>query len=213
MKHDMLGGGSVLAAMKAIAEMQLPINVVAVVPSSENLVNGRATKPGDVHTSMNGTRVEILNTDAEGRLILADALTYVQETFSPRAIIDVATLTGAALYALGSYYSAVLSNDKKMSKALVKAGKQAKDLAFRLPMHKDVRKEVLADKENVADLKNIPGKPGPGTTTAAAFLREFVDKGTPWCHLDVAATASKGDDVTGRPVKLLVQFLINESEK
>jgi leucyl aminopeptidase len=213
MKHDMLGGGAVLATMQAIAKLELPINVVAVVPSSENLINGRATKPGDVHTSMNGTRVEILNTDAEGRLILADALTYVQETFKPRAIIDVATLTGAAIYALGSYFTCVLGNDKGLAKAVVKAGKKAKDLAFRLPFHKDVFKEIKHDKENVADLKNIAGKAGPGTTTAAAFLSEFVDEATPWCHLDIAATASKGDEVTGRPVGLLVQFLVEESKK
>jgi leucyl aminopeptidase len=213
MKHDMLGGGAVLATMQAIAELDLPINVVAVVPSSENLINGRATKPGDVHTAMDGTRVEVLNTDAEGRLILADALTYVQDTFEPRAIIDVATLTGAAIYALGSYYTCVLGNDKGLAKAVVKAGKKAKDLAFRLPFHKDVFKEIKHDKENVADLKNIAGKAGPGTTTAAAFLSEFVNEETPWVHLDVAATASKGDEVTGRPVGLLVQFLMNESKK
>lgn len=213
MKHDMLGGGSVLATMQAIAELNLPINVVAVVPSSENLINGKATKPGDVHTGMSGTRVEILNTDAEGRLILADALTYVQETFKPRAIIDVATLTGAALYALGKYYTAVLGNDKKLAKAVVKAGKKAKDLAFRLPFHKDVFEEMKHDKDHVADLKNIEGGPGPGTTTAAAFLSEFVEEDTPWVHMDIAATASKGDEVTGRPVGLLVQFLVEESKK
>jgi leucyl aminopeptidase len=211
MGMDMLGGGAVLATMQAIAELDLPINVVAVMPSSENLINGRATKPGDVHTAMDGTRVSILDTDAEGRLILADALTYVQDTFKPRAIIDVATLTGAAIYALGSYFTCVLGNDKKLAKAVVKAGKKAKDLAFHLPFHKDVFKEIKHDKENVADLKNIAGSPGPGTTTAAAFLSEFVDEETPWVHLDVAATASKGDDVTGRPVGLLVQFLVNES--
>jgi leucyl aminopeptidase len=213
MKHDMLGGGAVLATIQAIAKLELPINVVAIVPSSENLINGRATKPGDVHTGMNGTRVEVLNTDAEGRLILADALTYVQETYKPRAIIDVATLTGAAIYALGSYYTCVLGNDKKLAKAVVKAGKKAKDLAFRLPFHKNVFKEIKHDKENVADLKNIAGGPGPGTTTAAAFLSKFVDESTPWVHLDVAATASKGDEVTGRPVGLLVQYIVEESKK
>lgn len=213
MKYDMLGGGAVLATMQAIAKLELPINVVAIVPSSENLINGKATKPGDVHTGMDGTKVEILNTDAEGRLILADALTYVQREYKPRAIIDVATLTGAALYALGSYYTAVLGNDKGLAKAIVKAGKKAKDLAFRLPFHKDVFKEIKHDKENVADLKNIAGSPGPGTTTAAAFLSEFVDEEIPWVHLDVAATASKGDEVTGRPVGLLVQFLVNESRR
>lgn len=213
MKHDMLGGGAVLATMQAIAKLELPINVVAIVPSSENLINGKATKPGDVHTGMNGTRVEVINTDAEGRLILADALTYVQETYKPRAIIDVATLTGAAIYALGSYYTCVLGNDKKLAKAVVKAGKKAKDLAFHLPFHKNVFKEIKHDKSHVADLKNIAEKAGPGTTTAAAFLSEFVDENIPWCHLDIAATASDGDTVTGRPVGLLVQFLVNESKK
>ena len=213
MKHDKLGGTAVLATMQAIAELELPINVVAVVPSSENLINGRATKPGDVHTSMDGTRVAIDNTDAEGRLILADALTYVQDTFSPRAIIDVATLTGAALYALGSYYTCVLGNDKAMAKAVIKAGKKAKDLGFRLPMHPDVADEIKHSNPDVADLRNIGSGPGPGTTTATAFLNEFVDENIPWCHLDVAATASSSDTVTGRPVGMLVQFLVNESEK
>ncbi len=213
MKMDMLGGGSVLATMQAIAELELPINVVAVIPSSENLINGRATKPGDVHTSMDGTRVEILNTDAEGRLILADALTYVQDTFNPRAIIDVATLTGAALYALGSYYTCVLGNDKALAKAVIKAGKKAKDLGFRLPMHPDVADEIKHKNPDVADLKNLGDRPGPGTTTAAAFLNEFVDEDIPYVHLDVAATASSGDTVTGRPVGMLVQFLFDEASK
>lgn len=213
MKHDMLGGGAVLATMQAIAELELPINVVGVMPSSENLINGRATKPGDVHTSMDGTRVEIINTDAEGRLILADALTYVQDTFKPRAIIDVATLTGAAIYALGSYYTCVLGNDKGFAKDVIRAGKKAKDLGFRLPFHPDVADEVKHKNPNVADLKNLGSGPGPGTTTAAAFLNEFVDENIPWVHLDVAATASKGDTVTGRPVGMLVQFLVDESEK
>jgi leucyl aminopeptidase len=213
MKHDMLGGGAVLATMQAIAELELPINVVAVVPSSENLINGRATKPGDVHISMDGTRVEILNTDAEGRLILADALTYVQDVFNPRAIIDVATLTGAALYALGSYYTCVLGNDKAFAKKVIKAGKKAKDLGFRLPMHPDVADEIKHKNPTIADLKNLGNGPGPGTTTAAAFLNEFVDEDTPYVHLDVAATASSGDKVTGRPVGMLVQFLVDESSK
>jgi leucyl aminopeptidase len=209
MKMDMLGGGSVIAAMKAIADLELPINVVGVVPSSENLVNGKATKPGDVHTAANGLKVEVLNTDAEGRLILADALTYVQDEYDPVEIIDVATLTGAALYALGSYYTCVLSNNAKMAKAVVKSGKRAKDLAWHLPMHKDVHKEIECEGD-YADLKNIAEKPGPGTTTAAAFLARFIQDDTPWVHLDVAATASDGDTVTGRPVRLLVQYIIDK---
>jgi len=220
MKFDMLGAGSILATMRAIARLALPINVVAVIPSSENLINGEATKPGDVHTGMNGTRVEILNTDAEGRLILADALTYAQKYFNPSVIIDVATLTGAAIYALGDYYTAALGNNKKLMKKVIKAGKESGDLAYQLPIHPDVHKEIESGCKHgstgrltkYADLKNIAEKPGPGTTTAAVFLQQFIEDETPWVHLDIAATASSGDEVTGRPVGLLIQFLANESK-
>ncbi len=211
MKYDMLGAGAILATMKAIARLSLPINVVAVIPSSENLINGKATKPGDIHIGMGGTRVEILNTDAEGRLILADALTYVQTFFNPSVIIDAATLTGAAIYALGDYYTAALGNDKVLMKKIIKAGKKSGDLAYELPIHPDVHKEIESGYK-LADLKNIAEKPGPGTTTAAVFLQQFIEDDIPWCHLDIAATASSGDDVTGRPVGLLVQFLVNESK-
>jgi leucyl aminopeptidase len=207
-----LGMGLLLGVSQGSDE-EAKLIVVEYEGGGDFLINGRATKPGDVHTGMDGTRVEILNTDAEGRLILADALTYVQDTFNPRAIIDVATLTGAAIYALGSYYTCVLGNDKAMAKAVIKAGKKAKDLGFRLPMHPDVADEIKHKNPTVADLKNLGNGPGPGTTTAAAFLNEFVDEDIPYVHLDVAATASTGDTVTGRPVGMLVQFLVDESEK
>jgi leucyl aminopeptidase len=211
MKYDMLGAGAILAAMKAIARLALPINVVAIIPSSENLINGQATKPGDIHIGMNGTRVEILNTDAEGRLILADALTYVQTHFNPSVIVDVATLTGAAVYALGDYYTAALGNDKVLMKKIIKAGKKSGDLVYELPIHPDVHKEIKSNYK-LADLKNIAEKPGPGTTTAAVFLQQFIEEDTPWVHLDIAATASSGDEITGRPVGMLIQYLVSESE-
>ena len=213
MKYDMLGAGSVLAAFNAAVELDLKINLVVIIPSSENLINGRATKPGDVHESMNGITVDIRNTDAEGRLILGDALAYAQAKFDAESITTVATLTGAVMYALGTVHSALFGN--KSAKALIRdfenAGNQSKDLVWNMPLlkaHADVMKGI----EGISDLINSEGKAGPGSTTAAAFLNEFVDEDIPFTHLDIAATASQGDTVTGRPVKLLVQFLINKAK-
>jgi len=204
MKMDMLGAATVMAVIQAVAKLKLPINVVAVVPTVENLVSAKATKPGDVFTSMSGLKVEVLNTDAEGRLILADALTYVQE-FDPEVVIDVATLTGAALYALGSYATPVLGNNQELIDDLIKAGKKTKDKAWQLPLWEEHCK-VMEGQKGVADLRNIAKKPGPGTTTAAAFLWEFADD-YKWAHLDIASTGSDGDKVTGRSVKMLIEYI------
>ena len=211
MKFDMLGGGAVLAAIKAAADLKLPINVVAIVPSSENLINGRATKPGDVHVSMSGLTVDIRNTDAEGRLILADALTFAQQTFpNALSITTVATLTGAQLYATGTTHSALLGNNQILIDEVMKASVDSKDLAWPLPFVQE-HSDEMKGQEGVSDLKNIATNPGPGTITAFAFLEAFVDEEVAFTHLDVASTASTGDEVTGRPVPLLVQFLINRS--
>jgi leucyl aminopeptidase len=211
MKFDMLGGGSVLAAIQAAAEMKLPMNIVAIVPSSENLVNGRATKPGDVHTSMSGLTVDIRNTDAEGRLILADALTYAQDMYpDAKSITTVATLTGAQLYATGTTHSALLGNDQDLIDEVKAAGDKSGDLAWQLPFVQE-HSDEMKGQEGVSDLKNVETNRGPGTITAFAFLEAFVDD-VPYTHLDVASTASKGDEVTGRPVGLLVEFLVNRSK-
>ena len=210
MKFDMLGGGSVMAMMQAVANLKLKQNIVALIPSSENLINGRATKPGDVHTSMSGITVDIRNTDAEGRLILADALTYAQKYFpNAKSLTTVATLTGAQLYATGRTHSALMGNNQTEIDAMFEAGKQSKDLCWPLPYHKDHTK-AMQGVEGVSDLINSEGVPGPGTMTAFAFLNEFVDADMPYTHLDVASTASLGEEVTGRPTTLLVQYLINK---
>jgi leucyl aminopeptidase len=204
MKMDMLGAGTVMAVIQAVAKLKLPINVVAVVPTVENVVSAKATKPGDVFTSMSGLTVEVLNTDAEGRLILADALTYVAK-FKPKVVIDVATLTGAAMCALGSYATPVLGNDQELIDDLIKASNKSKDKAWQLPLWED-HCVVMEGQEGVADLRNIASKPGPGTTTAAAFLWEFADE-YKWAHLDIAATGSNGDEPTGRSVKMLIEYI------
>jgi leucyl aminopeptidase len=204
MKMDMLGAASVMATIQAVANLKLPINVVAIVPTVENVVSAKATKPGDVFTGMSGITVEVLNTDAEGRLILADALTYADK-FKPDVVIDVATLTGAALYALGSYATAVLGNDQELIDDLLKAGKKAKDKGWQLPLWEE-HCEAMEGQEGVADLRNIAKKSGPGTITAAAFLWEFAND-YKWTHLDIAATGSDGDDPTGRSVKMLIEYI------
>ena len=205
MKYDMCGGASVLGTLQACAELDLPINVIGIVPSSENLPDGDANKPGDIVTSMAGLTIEILNTDAEGRLILCDALTYAGR-FKPAAVIDIATLTGACIVALGHQTSGLLGNDDKLVDELLQAGNEIDDPAWRLPMNEDYRKQLDS---NFADLANIGGK-GAGTITAACFLGEFTKK-YKWAHLDIAGTAWKsGADkgATGRPVPLLTQMLI-----
>ena len=209
MKFDMCGAASVLGAMRAVAELKLRLNVVCIVPATENMPDGAATKPGDVVTSMSGQTVEILNTDAEGRLILADALTYA-ERFDPEVVIDVATLTGACVIALGHVCSAVFSNNDSLAQELVAAGDDAFDRTWRMPLWDDYQ-DLL--KSNFADMANIGGR-AAGSITAACFLERFAKK-FEWAHLDIAGVAwqsGKDKGATGRPVALLTSFLINREE-
>jgi leucyl aminopeptidase len=207
MKFDMSGGAAVLEAVAAIAELGLAIDLIAVVPATENMPSGTAVKPGDVITQYNGTTVEVNNTDAEGRLILADALAYAIEQGAER-VVDIATLTGAVVIALGSTYAAVLSNDDGLAGDLLDAGARTGELTWRLPLHPEY-KEMM--KGTVADLSNLASKREAGTATAASFLEEFVD-GMPWAHLDIAGTAwdvgreYTGKDASGYGVRLLVEL-------
>jgi leucyl aminopeptidase len=210
MKYDMCGAGSVLGTFRAIGEMGLKLNVVGIVAACENMPSGRATKPGDIVTAMNGTTIEILNTDAEGRLILCDALTYA-ERFKPAAVVDIATLTGACIVALGHHTSGLFTRDDAAHDALatelLDAGKQAGDVAWRFPLGEIYNDQL---KSNFADLANI-GTPGAASITAACFLENFTRKYT-WAHLDIAGTAWKSGankGATGRPVPLLTTFLMN----
>ena len=210
MKYDMSGAGSVLGTLKAAALMKLPLNVVGVIPSTENMPGGSATKPGDVVTSMSGQTVEILNTDAEGRLILCDALTYVQR-FEPDCVVDIATLTGACVIALGHVATGLLANDDELALELLAAGDDAQDRAWRLPLWDDYREQL---KSNFADMANIGGRPA-GTITAACFLSRFAEAYR-WGHLDIAGTAWRSGQekgATGRPVPLLSHFLIARARR
>jgi leucyl aminopeptidase len=208
MKYDMCGAASVLGTLQAIAEMDLPLNVVGVIPTCENMPSGIATKPGDIVTSMSGQTIEILNTDAEGRLILCDALTYSAK-FEPDTVIDIATLTGACVIALGHVAHGLFANEDKLAKELLAAGEQAHDRAWQLPLWDDY--QPLLD-SNFADMQNIGGRAG-GTITAACFLARFT-KEYRWAHLDIAGTAwlsGKQKGATGRPVPMLTQYLINRA--
>ena len=210
MKYDMSGAGSVLGTLKAVAEMKLPVNVIGIIPATENMPGARATKPGDIVTSMSGQTVEILNTDAEGRLILCDALTYA-ERYDPAAVIDIATLTGACVIALGHVVSGLFANDDPLAREVLAAGEHAGDGAWHLPLHDEYQDQL---RSNFADFANIGGRPA-GAVTAACFLSRFTKK-YKWAHLDVAGTAWKsGKDKgsTGRPVPLLTQFLVNRAGK
>jgi leucyl aminopeptidase len=205
MKYDMSGAGTVLGLMKAIGELKLPLNVVALVPTTENMPGGRATRPGDVVKSMSGQTVEILNTDAEGRLILCDALTYA-ERFDPVAVIDIATLTGACVIALGHVASGLFANDDALAQELLGAADRAYDRAWRMPLWDDYQDQL---KSNFADFSNIGGRPA-GSVTAACFLARFARK-FKWAHLDIAGTAwrsGKDKGATARPVPMLLQFLL-----
>ncbi|MCP4878591.1 MAG: leucyl aminopeptidase [Gammaproteobacteria bacterium] len=207
MKFDMCGAASVVGTMKAVSEMQLPINVVGIIPATENMPDGLATKPGDIVTSMSGQTIEILNTDAEGRLILCDALTYAAK-FKPRCVIDIATLTGACIVALGKIPSAVLGNNRALINDLLKSGQQVEDKVWELPLWDEYQDQL---KSNFADMANIGGRDA-GTITAACFLSRFT-KDYKWAHLDIAGTAWKsGEDKgsTGRPVPLLTQYILNQ---
>jgi leucyl aminopeptidase len=210
MKYDMCGAASVLGTFKAIAAMNLPLNVIGVIPTCENMPDGRATRPGDVLTSMSGLTIEVLNTDAEGRLILCDALTYV-ERFEPSAVIDVATLTGACVIALGHHASGLFSNNDALAAELLQAGEVALDRAWHMPMWEDY--QSLLD-SNFADMANIGGR-AAGSITAACFLARFAKK-YDWAHLDVAGTAWKSGKEkggTGRPVPLLTEFLVQRANQ
>lgn len=204
MKFDMVGAASVVGTIKACAEMKLPINVVGVLAAAENMPSARATKPGDIVTSMAGKTIEVLNTDAEGRLVLCDALTYVGK-YEPRLVIDIATLTGACIVALGHEICALLANDQSLADEIMASGKKIGDQAWQLPMNDDYQKLL---KSAHADIGNIGGKTA-GTITAACFLEHFT-KDYRWAHLDIAGTAWQGKDASGRPVPLLTQFLIDQ---
>jgi len=207
MKMDMSGAAAVLEATAAIAELGLPLNLITVVPATENMPSGTAIKPGDVITQYNGKTVEVNNTDAEGRLILADALAYAVELGAER-LVDLATLTGAVTIALGSTYAAVIANDDDLAGAVIRAGNRSGELTWRLPLHPEF-KELM--KGTVADLSNLAKKRKAGTITAASFLEEFVAE-TPWAHVDIAGTAwdvgraYTGNDASGFGVRLLVEL-------
>jgi leucyl aminopeptidase len=206
MKFDMGGAASVLGVFEALAHSRPKLNVVGLIPSCENMPDGRAVKPGDVVTSMSGQTIEVLNTDAEGRLILCDALTYAKR-FKPHSVIDVATLTGACVIALGAVRSGLFSGDDALAQALTQAGERSHDLCWRMPLD-DAYAEGL--KSNFADMGNIAGR-AAGSITAAKFLQKFTAD-MRWAHLDIAGTAwrsgaAKGS--TGRPVPLLHQYLLD----
>lgn len=184
MKYDMCGGAAVMAAMQAVGEEKPDLNVVAIVPATDNMSGSRAVRPGDIITHFNDVTSEIINTDAEGRLILADALSYGIKTYKPDGVVDLATLTGAVIMGLGHHHTGLLSNNDILSKNLINAGKEAGEPIWRLPLTKDYIKQI---ESKVADIKNIGGKPA-GTITAAAYLSKFVGD-TPWAHLDIAGTA------------------------
>jgi leucyl aminopeptidase len=205
MKFDMCGAASVLGVFRALAELQPSINVVGLIPACENMPDGRAIKPGDVVTSMSGQTIEILNTDAEGRLVLCDALTYAAR-FKPAAVVDIATLTGACVIALGGVRTGMFASDDALANALLAAGEASDDLCWRMPLDDDYAEGL---KTNFADVANVAGRPG-GAISAAKFLQRFVE-GAPWAHLDIAGTAWKGGaakGATGRPVGLLVHYLL-----
>lgn len=208
MKYDMCGGASVLGTIKACAELKLPIHLVGIVAAAENMPGGSAYKPEDILTSLSGQTIEVMNTDAEGRLVLADALTYC-ERYKPAVVIDIATLTGAAVIALGFHATAVLSNNEKLSKDLLQAGIESNDRAWPLPLWDEYQEQL---KSPFADVANVGGRPA-GTITAACFLSRFAKKFT-WAHLDVAGTAAMmfgttERTATGRPVPLLLQYILN----
>ncbi len=206
MKFDMSGAASVMGTFKAITELSPKMNVIGLIPTCENMPGSSATKPGDIVTSMSGQTIEVLNTDAEGRLILCDALTYSRR-FKPSAVIDIATLTGACVIALGKHHTGLLSSSEKLAGKLLAAGKAADDRAWQLPLGEEYSDQL---KSNFADIANIGGREA-GTITAACFLEKFTD-GMNWAHLDIAGTAYLGGSAkgsTGRPVPLLLEYLLN----
>ncbi|KAI8997654.1 cytosol aminopeptidase family, catalytic domain-containing protein [Pilobolus umbonatus] len=212
MKGDMGGAATVAGALYGISKMKLPVNIIAAIPLCENMPSGKATKPGDVVKAMNGKSIEVLNTDAEGRLILADALHYVSSRYQPSHIIDLATLTGAMDIALGQVYAGVFTNSDELWNKLDKAGKEVSDLFWRMPLHDDYISDMK--KSLVADLSNIGLGRSGGSCSAARFLKEFVDKDIPWAHIDIAGVMdcheSKGYHIkgmSGRPTRALIQLM------
>lgn len=208
MKYDMCGAASVYGVMCVVAELKLPLNVIGVMAGCENMPGGRSYRPGDILTTMSGQTVEVLNTDAEGRLVLCDALTYV-ERFDPELVIDIATLTGACVIALGNHITGLMSNHNPLAHELISASEQAGDRAWRLPLGDEYSKQLDS---NFADMANIGGRPA-GAITAGCFLSRFTRKYS-WAHLDIAGTAwrsGKNKGATGRPVALLAQFLLNRA--
>ena len=213
MKMDMSGGAVTLATLQAAASLKLPVNLVGLIPATENMPGGSAIKPGDILTSMSGKTIEVLNTDAEGRLVLADALSYAQR-YKPEAVIDLATLTGAVVVALGSHASAVIGNDADLTEKLIKSGTASGERLWELPLWEEYEKSV---KSNIADLKNIASAGvGAGTITGAAFLKPFAGD-QPWCHIDIAGTSWYSDNrpltpkgSSGFGVRLLINFLEEE---
>ena len=210
MKYDMCGAASVFGTLHSVLRLKLAINLVCIVPATENMPNGHATKPGDVVTSMSGQTIEVLNTDAEGRLILCDALTYA-ERFKPKAVIDIATLTGACVIALGNHATGLYANQQELADKLLSAGIKAADKAWQMPLWDEYQSQLDS---NFADIANIGGRAG-GSVTAACFLSRFT-KAYHWAHLDIAGTAWKSGaakGATGRPVPLLTQFLLDQAGK
>jgi leucyl aminopeptidase len=208
MKFDMSGAGSVLGAIRALAGMKAPVNVVGIIPACENMPGGHAIKPGDVVTTLSGQTVEILNTDAEGRLILCDALTYA-ERFKPAAVVDIATLTGACVIALGNHHAGLFSPDDALADELTAASRRADDPCWRMPLDEEYDEAL---KSNFADMANVGSRAG-GAITAAKFLQRYT-KAYPWAHLDIAGVAWKGGaakGATGRPVGLLTHFVLSRA--
>lgn len=211
MKCDMGGAAAVLGTLYAAMKLELPVNLIGVIPTTENSISAHSYKPGDVYTSYSGKTVEIGNTDAEGRLILADAISYTQKHYQPSRIIDLATLTGAVDIALGNEASGLFCNDDKLAKGLEEAGNLTFERVWRLPMFKEYGEQLKSD---IADIKNIGGRPA-GSITAAKFLEAFLEKDTPWAHLDIASTAYYNESKRYHPkfgsgvgVRLLIQYLI-----
>lgn len=215
MKYDKSGGSAIIGVMRAIALLKLPIHIVGLVPATENLPSGHALKPGDILRSFSGKTIEVISTDAEGRLILADAISYANR-FRPRAIIDIATLTGACVIALGNNATGILGNDEKLIGLMKDAGEKSGERVWELPLWKEYDEQIKSD---IADVKNVGGRPA-GTITGAAFLKKFVGRKTPWAHLDIAGTAWKEKEgpylskgATGVGVRLLVQFLMDYADR
>jgi leucyl aminopeptidase len=209
MKYDMCGGGTVIGLFRTVARLGLPINLVGLVMAVENMPGGNASRPGDVVRSMAGITIEILNTDAEGRLVLCDAMTYA-ERFEPACVIDIATLTGACVIALGAHASGLFANDDALAAELLAAGQASGDRAWQMPLWDDYQGQL---KSNFADMSNLGGPPA-GSVTAALFLSHFAKK-YKWAHLDIAGTSSVSGDAkgaTGRPVPLLAEFLLARAE-